>query len=79
MQARLINFLSVPPLAIVTLCISFPTDTWTAQATTGDKPPALHGHTLTMIDQQRAVAFGGRDGSYVFRNDTYILHMETWV
>ena len=71
--------LSLPPPAIVTLCISFPTDTWTAQATTGEKPPALWGHTLTMVDQNRAVAFGGRDGSYVYHNDTYILDMETWV
>ena len=70
--------LSLPPLAIVTLCISFPTDTWTAQATTGEKPPALRGHTLTMVDQHRSILFGGYDGGR-WHNDTYILDMETWV
>ena len=70
--------LSLPPLAIVTLCISFPTDTWTAQATTGEKPPALYGHTLTMVDHRNALLFGGMSGGRYY-NDTYILDMETWV
>ena len=73
----IISSLSLPPLALVTLCISFPTDTWTAQATTGEKPPALYGHTLTMVDQHRSLLFGGYGGGY--HNDTYILDMETWV
>ena len=54
------------------------TDTWTAQVTTGEKPPALSGHSLTIIDQCRAVLFGGWDGSYR-RNETYTLDLDTWV
>lgn len=56
----------------------FSSDTWTAQATTGEKPPAIYGHTLTMIDQNKAVLFGGYDGQISY-NDTYILDVNTWV
>ena len=64
---------------IVSLWISFPTDTWTAQDTTGEKPPALCGHSLTLIEQHRAAMFGGSNGLGHYRNDTYLLDMETWV
>ena len=70
--------LDLPSRAIVTLCIFSPADTWIAQATTGEKPPALWGHTLTKIDQHRAGLFGGFDGGRD-HNDTFILDMETWV
>ena len=64
--------------ALVTLSISFPTDMWTAQATTGERPPLLVGHTLTKCDHNRAILFGARaEGNY--RNDTYALDMDTWV
>ena len=58
--------------------ISPPADTWSTQATTGEQPPPLNGHSLTMIDQQRAVLFGGR-GAHHCHNDTYVLDMEAWV
>ena len=51
---------------------------WTSQATTGEKPPALSGHTLTMIDQNTALLFGGSDGT-AKHNDSYVLNMDTWV
>ena len=76
---RPIYIFCFPPLAIVTLCASFPTETWTAQATTGEKPPALQGHTLTMVDDHRAVLFGGSKDRTWYNDVTYILDMETWV
>ena len=50
---------------------------WRYQATTGDKPPALSGHTLTIVTGKGAL-FGGYDGGRR-HNDTYILDLETWV
>ena len=67
---------SLPPL--ITLCVSFLTDTWTPQETTGDKPPRLYGHTLSMIGQTKAALFGGYDWRN-WHNDAYILDMDTWV
>ena len=56
----------------------FPIGTWAVQPTTGDKPPSLGGHTLTIIDNKRAVLFGGsRNGRP--QNATYILDVEKWV
>ena len=55
-----------------------PADLWSVQATTGDRPPALDGLTLTKIDRHRAALFGGLDG-ISFHNDTYVLDMATWV
>ena len=56
-----------------------PADLWSVQATTGDRPPALYGLTLTKIDQHRAALFGGSDGRNRQNNDTYVLDMATWV
>ena len=47
-----------------TLChyfCSHYTETWNIQATTGDKPPALCGHTLTIMDGNKALLFAGVD------------------
>lgn len=54
------------------------TGAWIYQETTGEKPPGLSGHTLTLIDEKRAVLFGGFDGKEN-HNDAYVLDMETWV
>ena len=58
--------------------VCLPTEICTAQTTTGDEPPSLNGCTLTLIDQHKAVLFGGYDG-HEYRNDTYLLDMEKWV
>ena len=52
---------------------------WEKIVTTGNRPPQLSGHTLTMTDASHAVLFGGQkeDGSCV--NDAYILSMDSWV
>ena len=54
------------------------TETWTIQTTTGEKPPPLACHTLTMTDGHRATVFGGFDGVRS-HNDTYVLDVKTWV
>ena len=48
------------------------------QATSGEKPPGLWGHSLTMIDTHRALLFGGLDG-WRRHNDAYLLDLVTWV
>ena len=56
----------------------FLTDSWTAQATTGENPPALQGHTHTAIDKNKAVLFEEYGGSNQY-NDTYVLDIDTKV
>ena len=51
---------------------------WSAQLTTGKKPPPLCAHTFIKIDHHRAVVFGGSTGR-VDNNDTYVLDLKTWV
>ena len=58
--------------------ITVSTDEWSAQPTTGEKPPPLSHHTFTKIDHSRAVVFGGLTRNSRL-NDSYILDMETWV
>lgn len=68
------------PLVCVRFYPQFYTDEWTLQATTGLSPPALYGHTFTMIDHHRAVVFGGLGyGQLGYVNKTYLLDMDTWV
>ena len=50
----------------------------TPQPTTGDEPPSLNGCTLTMIDQQQAILFGGK-GDNEYHNDAYLLDTAKWV
>ena len=51
---------------------------WSVPDTTGETPPVLRGHTLTSVDSNRAVLFGGYDwGTHC--NETYLLDMESWV
>ena len=59
----------------MTLCA----ETWTVQATTGEKPPPLYDHTLTITGRHRSTVFGGNSGGRRRHNDTYVLDMETWV
>ena len=53
-------------------------EVWTAQPTSGEKPPPLDGHSFIKIDHHKAVVFGGFTGKGYLDN-TYILDMETWV
>ena len=55
------------------------TETWNIQATTGDKPPALCGHTLTIMDGNKALLFAGVDDKNHWHNQSYLLDMEKWV
>lgn len=53
-------------------------EVWSAQRTTGQKPPAVESHSFVKIDSHRAVVFGGYTGKTNL-NDTYVLDMDTWV
>lgn len=67
-----------PPSLLVTVCVILLTETWTAQAATGENPPALCAYALVMIDKNKAALFGGWDGRKM-HNDTYILDTDVWV
>ena len=54
------------------------TAVWRAEATSGERPPGLWNHSLTMIDTHRALLFGGLDGRKR-HNDAYLLDLVTWV
>lgn len=70
---------SFRPIFLLCPC-SVLTGVWSAQPTTGEKPPPLCDHTFTKIDQHRAVVFGGWSGrNRCDIDDTYVLDMETWV
>ena len=49
----------------------FPIGMWAVQPTTGGKPPSLGGHTLTIIDNKRALLFGGNSRNGHAQNATY--------
>ena len=51
---------------------------WSVQSTTGEQPPGLSHHTLTLVDPHRAVVFGGIDGQRRV-NTTYVLDLDKWV
>ena len=46
----------------------------------GSRPPPCSGFSLTMIDEEHAVMFGGSDSSYSgVSADVYVLHLPTMV
>ena len=51
---------------------------WRQQVTSGERPPGLSDHSLTLIDGPRALLFGGWD-RIKFHNDAYILDLDNWV
>ena len=51
---------------------------WSSPSVKGSRPLPCDGFSLTMIDEERAVMFGGND-SNVYFNDVYNLHMSTMV
>ena len=53
-------------------------DMWSFPATTGERPPACAGFSLTSIDHRRAVMFGG-DGVKCVMNDVYVIDLQTMV
>jgi len=62
----------------IALFFIVPSDEWSMPSTTGEKPPPLSRHTLTKIDQHRALLFAGYDGKKR-HNDTFVLDMKKWV
>ena len=51
---------------------------WSSPSVKGSRPPTCAGFSLTMIDEERAVMFGGKDRRD-YLNDAYVLHMSTMV
>ena len=52
---------------------------WSSPSVKGSRPPPCAFFSLTMIDEERAVMFGGWDHSLKLFNDVFILHMSTMV
>ena len=48
---------------------------WSSPSVKGSRPPPCAYFSLTMIDEERAVMYGGNDSI----NDVYVLHMSTMV
>ena len=48
---------------------------WSSPSVKGSRTPPCACFSLTMIDEERAVMFGGNDSI----NDVYVLHMSTMV
>ena len=45
--------------SVAGLIVNFFTETWSVEDITGDRPPGVQGHTLTMIDSEKYSVFGG--------------------
>ena len=52
---------------------------WSSPSVKGSRPPPCALFSLTMIDEERAVMFGGKDCNLKCFNDVYMLHMSTMV
>ena len=52
---------------------------WSSPSVKGSRPPPCAYFSLTMIDEERAVMFGGYDCNWKCLNDVYVLHMSTMV
>ena len=50
-------------------------DCWSPVCVTGSKPSPRAGHTLTAVDEKRAILFGGGDGEKVL-NDVWLFDGE---
>ena len=51
---------------------------WSSPSVKGSRPPPCANFSLTMIDAEHAVMFGG-NYRMVYLNDVYVLHMSTMV
>ena len=59
--------------------VSLSLGSWSSPSVKGSRPPPCAGFSLTMIDEERAVMFGGEDRRDYILNDVYVLHMSTMV
>ena len=59
--------------------ISLSLGSWSSPSLKGSRPPPYVLFSLTMIDEESAVMFGGMDPNKKLLNDVYILHMSTMV
>ena len=46
---------------------------WEEMNSEGDKPPAIFGHSTTVIGKTRVVLFGGVDANLIMNNSVYIF------
>ncbi len=52
---------------------------WSSPELRGERPPSCQGFTLTMVDQHRAVLFGGFQPGCGRVNDVYLFDFRTMV
>ena len=52
---------------------------WSSPSVKGSRPPPCAYFSLIVIDEERAVMFGGEDCNLKCFNGVYILHMSTMV
>ena len=67
-------------MMMIVIVSLFSSDSWTRPVTSGILPPARSDCTLTKVDHDRAVLFGG-NGAHIniVPPDIYILNTQYWV
>ena len=68
-------------IVVLSYCdiLSLPLGLWSSPSVKGSKPPPCSCFSLTMIDEEDAVMYGGYSGSSVYSVDVYVLHLPTMV
>ena len=56
------------------ICINVCLGEWITPTVTGDRPPPIHSFTLTSVDNNTAVLFGGDTTSNEASNNVYIIN-----
>ena len=68
-------------IVILSYCdiLSLPLGSWSSPSVKGSRPPPCSDFSLTMIDEEHAVMFGGYSSSSGWSADVYVLHLPTMV
>ena len=59
--------------------LSLPLGSWSSPSVKGSRPPPCSAFSLTMIDEEHAVMFGGLSPGSGYSTDVYVLHLPTMV
>ena len=68
-------------IVVLSYCdiISLPIGLWSSPSVKGSRPPPCSRFSLTMIDEEDAVMFGGYSSDSGLSADVYVLYLPTMV
>ena len=68
-------------IVVLSYCdiLSLPLGLWSSPSVKGSRPPPRSDFSLTMIDEEDAVMFGGYSSHSRNSGDMYVLHLPTMV